>query len=239
MRRREKPQLRGLPWHCSVQWYSPPKRAYSHRELVADRVVNFTGAGLAWLAAPLLIYASWASEDSGMKVFGFCLQGLGLVTMLTCSALYHHLSWRWDMSQRLLSLDHVGINTMIMGCYVPIMQHCNRLWILAMVCMLGMVGWLLELWKLRGGKPSATLKKLQLARYLAMGWAIIVIMPSVKMMSPDQLPSLYICSGLLISIGVVFFVCEGIEFHQAAWHGLVVVSSFAFYFTNLFLLVGL
>eukprot|EP00913_Durusdinium_trenchii_P006981 g6566.t1 len=43
-----------------------------------------------------------------------------MILMFTCSALFHY--WAWDeRNQRfLLMLDHIGINSMIAGCYTPL-----------------------------------------------------------------------------------------------------------------------
>merc|ERR1719277_946794 len=76
--------LSGAPLNTKLQWYSPPRRPYSKSELLADRVVNFTGAILSWMLAVWLSYSSFAAEDPVMIQIGFLLHGIGLITMLNC-----------------------------------------------------------------------------------------------------------------------------------------------------------
>jgi len=230
-----------------VQWYVPPRRAYTRQELLADRSVNFLGAGLAWLAALWLGYASWSANDPREKQVAFWLHGAGLIIMLNCSALYHYWAWDWKYSSELLTLDHVGISAMISGCYAPVMIQCNCFRVLAFVCCLGLAVVPMEvfrLWQLRNPRKDASTKNwkcidiLHVVRYLIMGWACVVVGPSLVDALPTQVLCLASVGGVLYTGGVFIFVQDNLQFHLSIWHSLVLLASVCFYLANLMALVG-
>merc|ERR1711971_1529284 len=90
------PKLLGAgPLQSRLQWYVPPRRMYSRRELLADRCVNFVGAALSWPSALVLMFTVRGSQMDGLKQLCFLAHGIGLVAMLNLSALYHYRSWDW------------------------------------------------------------------------------------------------------------------------------------------------
>jgi len=229
-----------------MQWYIPPRRPYTRRELLADRIVNFTGAALAWVGTPVLGIVSLMAGDNVEKQLGFWLHGLGLILMLTCSALYHYWAWQWAKSDVLLSLDHVGISGMIMGCYIPVMLYADCMVVLAFVCILGIGGWLLELGKIVFEKHSLsggagawnTLDILHVIRYLVMGWACAPVLPRMVHSLPEGALWLSLAGGILYTCGVFVFIQGNLEYHMAIWHFMVLVASMCFYMSNLIFLVG-
>jgi len=238
----------GEPLSAKLQWYTPPRRPYSRRELLADRIVNFTGAALAWIGTPILGFASWGAGDAAGKQLGFWCHGVGLITMLTCSALYHHWAWQWAKSHELLSLDHIGISTMIMGCYIPMMQYSGCTAVLVFVVVLGFCGYAIELlkfffpkrcasWSGGPGKWSA-LDVIHIIRYLVMGWSCAPVLPRLVSTLPAASCWLTLVGGLLYTIGVFVFIQGNLEFHMAIWHAKVLVASTCFYMSNLLFLVG-
>mmetsp|Transcript_57896 Transcript_57896/g.161584 ORF Transcript_57896/g.161584 Transcript_57896/m.161584 type:complete len:263 (-) Transcript_57896:110-898(-) len=239
--------LDGQPLRTRLQWYVPPRRCYSRRELLADRCINFIGAAGAWIGAPVLVWASHAAGDAPLKQLGFWMQGLGFVTMFSCSALYHHWSWHWSSVPLLLSLDHLGINMMIMGCYTPYMLRCGFIFLLAFVWALGLVGMLMEGVKLMrrdlqlssGG--TGQWKAFDVAHgalYVVMGWAALPIVPQVAPLLPAAAVYTAVTGGIFFTSGILLLVMEDCEFHLAAWHAFVLVGSLCFYLVSLLQLVG-
>jgi len=241
--------LVGQPLSEELQWYIPPRRPYSRRELLADRIVNFLGAGISWLAAALLVYASWAAGDPFLRQLCFWVHGAGLVIMLNLSALYHFWAWDWKHAHQLLSLDHVGTSSMIAGSYAPIMQLCECYKVLICVCLLGAATVPMEVVRLRQLEQKKAagedvpnwgfVDKLHIARYLVMGWACLLVAPEVLKVLPT--PEMYaaFAGGLLYTAGVPIFVCHSLEYHLAIWHFMVLLASACFYLGNLLFLVGL
>ncbi|CAK9028028.1 unnamed protein product [Durusdinium trenchii] len=179
----------------TIRWYQPPAREYSRRELIADRLVNFGGVGLALLAAPILALRSRTGGDPGVKQLGLWIHAFCMILMFTCSALFHY--WAWDeRNQRfLLMLDHIGINSMIAGCYTPLMIHCGCYRMLAFVWTCAVIGFsgeitLYSIWQqtmqdLQEIESTLHVGGMDLifhhARYLMMGWSVVVIWNQVCM----------------------------------------------------------
>jgi len=232
----------GQPLEKQLQWYPPPRRQYSRRELFADQCVNFTGAVLAWVGAAALSYISWRHGDETVKQWGFLAHGLGLILMLNLSAYYHYAAWDWQRTQQLKSLDHIGISAMIMGSYAPLMIKCESYRVLLFVCVMGFLGFSIEVYRLMSDMSSAEhwtyLDWVNLARYLTMGWACVVIMPHMSRILSTTGFYTCIAGGVLYTVGVLFLISEELEFHLTIWHLFVLGGSFCFYFVNVLELAG-
>jgi hemolysin III len=236
----------GEPLIATLQWYKPPRRPYTRRELLADRVVNFLGAGLSWLGVCSLVIMSMAAGDPLSKTAGYLAFGVGLVAMLNLSAFYHLLCWDWGRAEALFSLDKIGINSMIMGAYTPVCLQVDAHWTLAFVYVLGCIGLVAQVPHLCGlrckeGEDSSTWTwgaKLDLVRYVIMGWAVVAIAPVVYRSLPMLAVLTCILGGVIYTTGIVFFVSERLEFHLAIWHGFVLIASLCFYLVNAIFLVG-
>jgi len=226
----------------ALQYYSPLRRLYTRRELLADRIVNFSGVGLSWIGAPVIAIASWQAGDPLSKQSGFWVHGAGLMIMLTCSAMYHFLAWRWDYQQQLLSLDYLGISAMIIGCYVPGMLQIGAFRTISFVCALGAMGVLMEAWRLSqppSKKNWCPISILHVARFLLMGWSCLVVFPAMFKLLPAGLMGMYGTGGLLYTVGVYFLVSANLEYHMAIWHAVVILASMCFYMANILYLPGL
>ena len=74
------PLLDGISLRESVSWYPPPTRAYSRRELLVDRMVNFSGVLLGCIGSIVLCIRS--SGDGALRQFGVAVYCVGIITML-------------------------------------------------------------------------------------------------------------------------------------------------------------
>uniref|UniRef100_A0A7S2JBD0 Uncharacterized protein n=1 Tax=Zooxanthella nutricula TaxID=1333877 RepID=A0A7S2JBD0_9DINO len=167
-----------------------------------------------------------------------------MVIMLTCSAFYHLWCWDWSKANRLLSLDHIGISSMIMGAYTPIMQYCGFYRVLALVWILGIGGCAQELYRSFGcGQGGAsgwsTLDVLHVVRYFVMTWACTPVFPEITAAAPQA----YVCFGtaglLLYTTGVLVFLRSSMEFHLPIWHGFVLAGAMCFYAAKVHLVGGM
>jgi len=137
---------------------------------------------------------------------------------------------------------------MIMGCYTPVMIHCDAYKTLALVWVLGTIGLVTEIWKLMQHKAQKTpqlsteewgiLDRLNVVRYLVMGWAILPIAPSLHHTLHASAILTCIAGGLMYTMGVLFFISGRLEFHLAIWHMMVLIASGCFYCVNLVQLTG-
>jgi len=242
------PLLTGRPLSSALQWYSPPARQYTCRELLLDRMVNFSALVMALFIGPYRFYVSWASNDSQQKQLGFLVSSLGLVIMFACSAAFHYLACYWSWRPLLLSLDHLGITAMIMGSFFPLMLHCGGFKTLAFVCFLGIGGELVELFRVlsrstaHSGKAQvrfSVMDRLNILRYIVMGWACMMVLPEATASGvlPTRCMYIWAAAGVLFTGGVCFLVQNWREFHWVIWHGAIVVASLCLYSAE-FLLIG-
>jgi len=223
----------------TIRWYQPPAREYSRRELIADRLVNFGGVGLAVLAAPILALRSRAGGDAAVKQVGLWIHAFCMILMFSCSALFHY--WAWDeRNQRfLLMLDHFGINSMIAGCYTPVMIHCRCYRMLAFVWTCAVIGFsgeisLYSIWRQTMQDLQDIESTLHIggtdvlfhhARYLMMGWSVVAIWNQICLNFNKRAKVLMVAGGLSFTLGVPFHLCHSIEFHHAMWHLFVFIGS--------------
>lgn len=228
--------LSGISMADRTQWYVPPRRMYSKRELYADRAVNFLGAGLSWPLALALCASSVRRGRPVRHTLAFAASGVGLIGMLNLSAAYHFLAWDWPYAQLLVSMDDSGISLMIMGSYTPLMVFADCYKCLALCWTFGILGFVMEAWKLQIRNEEGTAGEwtafdfVNLVRYLAMGWAPVLIscryLPKVLVRRDFVL---IVAGGLLYTAGVPILLAGNTEFHLPIWHTFVLSASMCFY----------
>lgn len=238
---------RGASMKSRIHWYPPPRRSYTRRELLADRIINFTGMALSLIGGPILGVASYRAGDGIREQVCFGALSFGMITMLSCSALYHYFAWMWSKADKMLSMDHVGISAMIVGCYCPPLYLAGCTKVLVFVATLGLLGWLIEALSFTrfarfvkgGGAGSwALMDYIQVVRYLIMGWSILVVMPTVWRALPGVFIGILATGGVLYTAGVVIFLKINLEYHMAIWHFMVLMASICMYSGNFLYLVG-
>lgn len=230
----------GLPSSERLQWYLPPRRPYSRRELLLDQYINFTGAALSWPCACLLGYKISLCDGPLLQHLGYLLHAVGLIAMLNLSALYHYRSWEWEKAQRIYSpLDQVGINLMIIGGFAPLQLACEGYRVMLAVVLLGVVGISLQFLRLAGMK-FRVLGKHEGARWTILDWVNVLHYVLMALMILPDMPTAFavvppsairgmITGGTLYMIGVPFLLYERMEFHNAYWHMCVLVATGCFY----------
>lgn len=195
---------------------------YSTAEYRADRVVHITGLLVAPFAAAGLLLTALLARGSSLAAFGVAVYGAALLTMLTCSALYNLLpcSPRRGWLRR---CDHAAIYAMIAGTYTPFtLLWLPRDW-----------GWLfcLAVWSVAGLGIAIKLawprrlERLSVARYLALGWSILLVIGPMTAALTVAGGALLLAGGVLYSVGVMFHLWRRLPYQNAIWHGFVLVAA--------------
>lgn len=193
----------------------------SDSEVLADNVVHALGIGCGLVGAVALL--AWASQTQPLSATAalgiYCA---GLLAMLCCSGAYHMIrvpNWRGTLRR----LDHAAIFLKIAGTYSPF----------ALVKMGGTAGILLfvGIWAvaLAGAAGKLLLTgswdRLAITLYLALGWSgIATLQPLVSSIAPIALV-LLITGGIAYSVGVIFFLWDGIRYQNAIWHLFVLIGT--------------
>jgi hemolysin III len=194
---------------------------YTQTERRIDGVVHALGVVLSVVAVAVLMHRV-IHTGNARSILAALVYGAGLIAMLWLSAAYH-LVTHPDWKVRFRQYDHAAIFLMIAGTYTPI----------ALIAIGGPMGyglltlvWLVAL----GGMMLKLLRPRQLDRisvmlYLALGWLCLPAMGLMIAALPTSALVLLVVGGLLYTVGVAFHLWESLPYHNAVWHGFVLVAA--------------
>jgi hemolysin III len=197
----------------------------ARRELVADGIVHGLGVGLGLAGAVTVVVLAATNGGTG-HLTPALIYAAGLLAMLGCSAAYNvfRASPRRDWLRR---LDHAAIFVMIAGSYTPFTTiGLDGAWsagLTAVIWSVAAAGIALKLWQ------PQRIEMLSVGLYLTLGW-IGVIAAGQFLAAFDPLTlGLLAVGGVLYSVGVVFHLWRRLPYHNAIWHGFVLVAACAHY----------
>lgn len=197
---------------------------YPVREVAVDGVIHALGLTVAVIGAALLLLHLVPTATTG-TISAVAIYLAFLVLAFVASAAYH-LS-PFDRPRDLLHrIDHATIYLKIAGTYTPlvvmlggILSYC----VLALVWVTALIGaWA----KLRFWSTDA---KGSLSLYLGMGWAAVVLFPSMVLHLPAIVVILVVKGGVLYTLGTIVFARKSMPFQNAIWHGFVLAASACFF----------
>ena len=194
----------------------PPLRA---RELLADGAIHFVGIALGLAGAGAVVTLAVMNGRDGLA--SAIVYAAGLLAMLGCSAAYNvfHASGRREWLRR---LDHAAIFAMIAGTYTPFTTRLASGWaagLTAVIWAVAAAGIVLKLWQPR------RIETMSVALYLALGW--IGVVAAGPFLAAFEAPTLVLLAagGIVYSAGVIFHLCRHLPYHNAIWHGFVLVAA--------------
>jgi hemolysin III len=197
---------------------------YERAEIIADGVVHAIGACLGLIGAVLII--ALAVKMDPIDVAPILVYVIGLVTMLALSAAYN----MWPVSPAkwvLRRFDHSAIYLLIAGTYTPFLAQMKNvmasaglgigLWVSALIGM-----------ALKLAFPGR-FDRLAIVLCLLLGWSGVTAYDSFVSVLPNSSLWLLAIGGVLYSLGTVFHVWRGLRFHNAIWHGFVLLAASCHY----------
>jgi hemolysin III len=193
---------------------------YTEAEVFADRCVHAVGVTAGFIAAITLVIVALKQlpTDAATAVV---IYALGMLAMFCFSAAYN-LS-RGPKRWLLRRCDHAAIFIKIAATYTPFaiakMGGTEGIVLLAAVWGIALAG--------AGAKLIAPhrIASVSTLIYLAQGWTCIFTMqPLLAALSPTAMV-LLLAGGVLYSVGAVFHLSERLAYHNAIWHGFVLVAS--------------
>ena len=216
-----------MPWS---DWFPNPQLE-SHPTPAEERANLWTHAAAA---AAALAAAGWLLARPGAGASPL-LTGTGVLFAATMAGTFaasaaYHLFAVGPRKDRARRADHAMIYAAIAATYTPF----------AVGCIGGAVGAGLAAtqWTLGGIGAWVCLRHfhrfgwLQLGLKLAMGWMMLPVAgPALETIPPAALGWL-LAGGVVYTVGVVFFLMEGMPFNHAVWH-LFVVAGAACHFVAL------
>lgn len=194
---------------------------YARAEYVVDMCIHVAGVVLALIGIPILLVYG-LDAPTGTAVVSLPLYSTGLLAMVSFSALYN-LVTHPPAKELLRRFDHAAIFLMIAGTYGPFaLSKVGGPWgigVFVFVWCCAVLGTALAfLIPRRADRVTVILCVL-------MGWSILVaIKPLVAAISTGAL-ALLIGGGVVYTVGIGFHLAERLPFHNAIWHGLVLVAA--------------
>lgn len=207
--------------------------SYTTIEEIWHAITHGFGLLLSVSALTMLVIFAAQSGD-GLKIASALVFGLSLILMYGASTLYHAI-----LSPRvkaiLQQLDHCAIYILIAGTYTPV----------TLLGIRGAFGWTLFgvawgialfgiLLKIIYPKRFS---RLSLFLYAFLGWmALVATQPLLENLNILTL-SLLVSGGLIYTIGIVFYIWDGLYLNHAIWHFFVLGGSIFHFFVVLLLIL--
>ena len=197
---------------------------YDRAEIIADGAVHATGIVLGLAGAVAIVIA--AIKMDRIAVAPVVIYIIGLVAMLALSALYN----MWPISPTkwvLRRFDHSAIYLLIAGTYTPFLAQL-KLGITSMGLGIGVwasavIGMVLKL------ALPGRFDRLAVLLFLLLGWSGAIVYESFASVLPTSSLWLLAIGGILYSVGVLFHGWRGLRFHNAIWHGFVLLAASCHY----------
>jgi hemolysin III len=154
--------------------------------------------------------------------------GVSLFALFSISALYHRPRWSPSLYVIMRRLDHAAIFVLIAGTYTPVcllVPSQGGLTLLAVVWTAALAGVVFSILKPRAPKAlNATL-------YVALGWAVLPVLPSLwRALGPGGM-ALFLAGGLVYSAGAVIYALRRPDpfprvfgYHEV-FHALVILAA--------------
>lgn len=206
-----------------MRFSSSQRPGYSRAEDISDAAVHIAGLVLIALAVPTLILLTLLSRDDTPARIAVGIYGAALAAMIGFSALYN-LSHGGALSWLYQRLDHSAIYVKIAGTFTPFALLSGQGAVLtASLWGTAVLGVGLKL------VSPARWRWLALVLYLGMGWGGVLAGGAILAELPGPVITLMAAGGGLYTIGVAFYLWEGLPFHYTIWHLIVLAASLLFY----------
>jgi hemolysin III len=194
---------------------------YTLGERVADACIHAVGV-IGSLAAAATLMTIAVLYLPPLSTLSIAVYSVGLVAVFCFSAGYH-LVGRPGVKAILRRFDHAAIYVKIAATYTPFamvkLGGATGLGLLGAVWAVGLFGVAAKLFW------PAHLVRTSYVLYLAQGWACVVALQPLAEALPGRALVLLILGGALYTIGVVFHLWRALPYHNAIWHGFVLVAS--------------
>jgi hemolysin III len=201
--------------------YVRTARRYHAAEIEADFAVHLAGTLVGAIGASALLALAAASANSTV-FWSVVAYGAGLVAMLGFSAAYH-VQRSSERREFLRRLDHAAIFVMIAGTYTPftasVLDGAQAAWLTAAMWLAALAGVAVKLAYPRRFEWASTMI------YLILGWAVVIFMQPLLGLLDRTTIVLLVSGGVVYSVGACIHRWRRLPFHDAIWHGLVLVAA--------------
>jgi len=210
---------------------------YTISEEIANSVlhgIGTLGAIAGFILLGLKTTGFWGIEKiSNLNIMAVLLFAATMIGMFLISTLYHAIQ-NQNAKRILRKLDHCVIFIFIAGTYTPF----------CLISLKGVWGWSLFAFEwsmvifgitmnILGFKA---IKKIEIAAYVMMGWAIIVGFIPLFRYVPVQSIVLLIVGGAAYTLGIIWYRMKSIRLTHTVWHVFVIMGTVCHWFSIWFLI---
>lgn len=200
---------------------------------------HLLGAIIGLIASGLLIIKASIYGDA-WQIASFAIFGLCMILMFGSSAIYHLAQGSDEKILKLKRIDHMAIFAMIAGTYTPMclvpLRESFGWTLLTVVWGLAIAGILLKIFWIGAPRWLSTII------YLAMGWACVFGLSTMKAMMPAVSFDWLLYGGIAYTLGAVIYATkwpdpwpESFGFHEI-WHIFVMAGAFSHFIAVYYLL---
>ncbi len=198
---------------------------YSLGEDIGNAVTHCVGS---FVALGLLISLAWIAGRYGDWLDGlaFVFYGITILFMFVISTVYHSMT-NHSARNVMKRMDHVAIFILIIGSYTPYvfsLLNTPRGYI-TYICLsvLTVVGVVFKAIYAGRFKKTGTLI------YVLMGWASLILLPQIVAKLPTMGVVFFVASGLIYTIGALFYAFSKFKYSHMVWHIFVLVAVISMY----------
>ena len=200
--------------------------SYTIGEEIANSILHGVGT-LGAVAALVLLNLKTRGvlggpRGSGMDVAAVTIYAVAMIGMFLTSTLYHAI--RHGGAKRIFRIfDHSGIYLFIAGTYTPF----------CLIALRGVWGWSLFAfeWTMAAlgitlyATGNKALKKIEVAVYILMGWAIVAgFVPLVRSIPVSSIIFL-LAGGVVYTMGTIWYRKKHIRGTHIVWHAFVLLGA--------------
>ncbi|MGL4821150.1 MAG: PAQR family membrane homeostasis protein TrhA [Bacilli bacterium] len=198
---------------------------YSFKEEIANAISH--GVGIIFsLVALVTLVAKAVVVGGAVEVTAAAVFGSSMFILYVCSTLLHSITHP-KVKRVFEVLDHASIYLLIAGSYTPfvlIILDAPYKWIvLTLIWVLAVAGVTFKIFYT--GKFSM----LSTGLYLFMGWLCIFFIKPMYAFLEGNGFILLVISGLLYSVGTIFYQFRLFPYHHMVWHLFVLAASISMY----------
>jgi len=194
-------------------------------EIIVDGVIHALGICSGLIGAVIIIVIASHSTKI-VTITSVLIYAAGLVAMLGFSAAYN----MWPVSPTkwvLRRFDHSAIYLLIAGTYTPFIAQLK--------ISFASGGLLTGVWLTAGFGIVLKLvlpghfDRVAIVLYLLLGWSGVMVYDSIIASLPGLTLWLLAAGGVLYSVGIIFHLWRSLRFHNAIWHGFVLLAASCHY----------
>ena len=206
--------------------------SYTIGEEIANSILHGIGTLGAIAGLVLLILKTTGilggQRSGNIDIIAVTLFGATMIGMFLVSTLYHAIQHQ-GAKRILRKFDHSIIFIFIAGTYSPFcLSGLKGAWgwsIFAAEWSLALLGIILNILDIKA------LKKIEVAAYILMGWAIVVgCVPLIRSI-PIQSIILLVAGGVAYTLGTFWYRKKNVRLTHVIWHAFVLIGTICHWFS--------